>query len=250
MDGVLPLREEDVERDVDVVDHQVLDDGAPAHPRRGRVVPVEGDVDGIPHDSRNLGDDRVEPLDVPDADRQPGRDPADQLLALARRRAEGLLDQGVHPGGDDPLRGLEVIGGRDHDRDALGFSEEFFHRAADLRPGGGGDLLGCLRVQVVDVGRPDLLELGVDPDMVPAHDAGADDACVHLDHPVDRLADVGPSLVGDVRVDRDREDRGREGLRDRAGSGPGIEGLPGEGYGVVDGTADPALAEAGHEFVP
>jgi len=73
--------------------------------------------------------------------------------------------------------------------------------------------------------------------VVSPHRPRADDAGVHLDHPVDRPGDVCPLLVGDVRVDRYRKDRGRERLRDRAGCHPGVEGLPGERYWIVDGAA-------------
>ena len=58
-------------------------------------MPVEGNVEGIPHDPRDLGDDRVEPLDVPDTDGQPLRDPLENLLVFARRETEEFLDQGV-----------------------------------------------------------------------------------------------------------------------------------------------------------
>jgi len=43
---------------------------------------MECDVDRIPDNPRDHGDDRVESLDMPDTDRQPFRYQPDQILAF------------------------------------------------------------------------------------------------------------------------------------------------------------------------
>ncbi len=123
--------------------------------------------------------DRIEALDVPDADGEAVGDLSDKTLPLLGRKADRLLDEGVDAGPDALPCGRKMVRRRDADRDRLGLPEELLHRSADLGPVLGGDGLCGRMVEVVDVGRPDLLQLGVDPDVVAPHRPGADDARVH-----------------------------------------------------------------------
>ena len=171
--------EEDVGQDVDVVDHQVLHDRGPGDPGGGRIVPLQLDVERLLHDLPDLPDDRVEPLDLADPDRESAWQTLEQPLALLHGRADRLLDQHGHAGLDHPLGRLEVVRGRHADADRVRGLEERLERARDGRADPPGSGLGRLLPHVVDQHLGHLLELGGDPEVVLAHHPGADHADPH-----------------------------------------------------------------------
>jgi hypothetical protein len=167
------LAVDQVQHDVDVVDHQVHHHRVVLHARHERAQAPRLDQDGPLHDLAQLLHCAVEPLDVTDVEHPVllARDP-EQLLGLLERGGHGFFDQHVRARLEQIARHREVLLGGHRHRGEVDEAGELAVVAEGARPVGGGHALGPLEV---DVHHPDQLhvpDLGEGENVVLAHVAG------------------------------------------------------------------------------
>jgi hypothetical protein len=165
---------------VDVMNHQIQDDGNVGAARVERGQPVALDEAGRA-DVRERGPDcPIEALDMTglhdDASAPRQRE---QLVSLLERHGDGLLDQYVLAALEGSLRDGVVGRRRDDDRQRVGCIEQLVERSkgphGELRRHGRRPLARSL----VETDQPRARDVAQDADMVVAERPGPDDANAH-----------------------------------------------------------------------
>jgi hypothetical protein len=90
-------------------------------------VPFHLDVERVMDYLLDLGDDRVETLDMPDTDDKVFRYHPDEMPAILCRRADGLLDQKRHPCIERLPCHREMEWCRDADAHGVNFCKQVFN---------------------------------------------------------------------------------------------------------------------------
>ena len=184
---------DEMEDDVEVVDHQIEDD---VHVRAAFEEGVEAvgfDEEGRSHHGPEGRDGRIEPLDEADLEDQPlcpGE--GDQFIRLGKRRGDRFFQQDVHARLQKDRGDLMVGAGRHGDRDGVDLSQKSAVVRQNLAVAAVGRLPGILLHHVGDADDPAFRNFPVFLEVVAAQMAGshhADSDPVHHipDHAFRRL---------------------------------------------------------------